>query len=120
MTNRLPKHLFDARAAAGLAREFCAGAELPQYEASALLRSAVERQLEILGEAARRCLDAEPGLRERVPGLPLAMALRNRIIHGYDRVENKILFDTVARDLPALIAALDRELAAYPTPGDSA
>jgi uncharacterized protein with HEPN domain len=120
MTNRLPKHLFDTWAAAGLAREFCAGVELPHYEASALLRSAVERQLEILGEAAPRCLDAEPALKERVPGLPLAMAQRNRIIHGYDWVENKILFDTVPRDLPVLIAALDRELEAYPTPGGSA
>ena len=120
MTNRLPKHLFDARSAARLAREFCAGVDMRQYDASALLRSAVERQLEILGEAARRCLDAAPDLRERAPGLPLAVALRNRIIHGYDRVENAIVYDTVSRDLPALIDALNRELAAYPAPDDAA
>lgn len=117
MTSRLPKHLFDARAAAALACDFCAGIDLAAYAGSALIRSAVERQLEILGEAARRALDEAPDLRHRIPSLTLAVGLRNRIIHGYDRVENAVVFDTVARDLPAMIAALDAELAAFPLPG---
>ena len=119
MTTRLPKHLFDARAAAMLAREFCAGISLADYGASVLLRSAVERQLEILGEAARRSLDIAPELKTRIDGLVLAVALRNRIIHGYDKVENEIVFDTVARDLPGLIEALDSELSVYPLSPDN-
>jgi len=52
-----------------LAREFCAGISLADYRASVLPRSAVERQLEILGEAARRSLDIAPELKTRLPGL---------------------------------------------------
>ena len=116
MTSRLPKHLFDARAAATLAVQFTAGLDLAAYSANVLVRSAVERQLEILGEAARRSLDEAPSLRAAVTGLTLAIGLRNRIIHGYDRVEHAIVFDTVRRDLPSLIDALDRELARFPLP----
>jgi len=76
-----------------------------------LLRSAVERQLGILGEACRRALDDTPDLHHRLPDAAVAVALRNRIIHGYDRVEHAIVLDTVHRDLPPLIGALERELA---------
>ena len=119
MTTRLPQHLFDAKAAAMLAREFCAGIGLAEYRASALLRSTVERRRETLGEAPRRCLDIEPELNTRIDGLAPAVALRNRIVHGYDKVENKIVFDTVTRDLPGLIEALDSELSAYPLSRDN-
>lgn len=115
MTTRLPKHLFDALTAARLATEFVAGIDDAAYSANLLVRSAVERQMEILGEACRRALDEEPALRQRIPETALAIALRNRIIHGYDRLEHAILLDTVRRDLPALIDALARELERFPT-----
>lgn len=114
--DRLPKHLHDAVTAAGLAMQFVAGRDESAYAADVLLRSAVERQLEILGEACRRALECEPSMRERVPVMALAVALRNRIIHGYDRVENAIVFDTVRRDLPGLVTALDAELSRFPLP----
>ncbi len=34
--------------------------------------------------------------------------MRNRLIHGYDLVDLNLLWDTVATDLPPLIAALER------------
>jgi uncharacterized protein with HEPN domain len=52
MSSRLPKHLHDALTAAQLAAGFLSGFDLARYAADALVRSAVERQLEILGEAA--------------------------------------------------------------------
>lgn len=116
MSNRLPKHLHDALQAARLAMEFLADHDADSYAASALIRSAVERQLEILGEACRRALEEEPDLRQRLPAALLAVALRNRIIHGYDKVENAIVFDTVKRDVPDLAAALADELRRFPLP----
>ncbi|HSV69542.1 MAG TPA: HepT-like ribonuclease domain-containing protein [Methylibium sp.] len=116
MPSRLPKHLFDAIAAARLAREFSAGLSFEAYAANALVRSAVERQLEILGEACQRMLAVDPTLRQRVPDTGLAIGLRNRIIHGYDRIENAVVYDTLMRDLPALETALAGELARYPAP----
>ena len=114
MQTRLPKHLFDAVSAARLATEFVRGIDVATYAANVLVRSAVERQLEILGEACRRALDEEPSLRERIPEMTLAIAVRNRIVHGYDRLEHAILLDTVRGDLPKLIEALSHELVRFP------
>ncbi len=116
MSSRLPKHLHDALTAACQAMEFVGSLDAAGYAVSALVRSAVERQLEILGEACRRALDEDPALRDRIPEAPLAVALRNRIIHGYDRVEHAIVFETVKRDLPFLAQRLKAELAQYPVP----
>lgn len=104
MTNRLPKHLFDALSAIRLALEFSAGVSFEAYCSNALVRSAVERQLEILGEACHRIVQADPTFRERIPQIGLIIGLRNRIIHGYDRVEHAVVFDTLTNDLPLLKA----------------
>ena len=51
-----------------------------------------------------------------MPEAALAVALRNRVIHGYDRVENQIVFDTVKRDLAPLVEKIEAELAQLPGP----
>ncbi len=56
-------------------------------------------------------MDDTPALGDRLPESRLAVALRNRIIYGYDRVEHAIVFDVVRKDLPGLIRGLTRELA---------
>ncbi len=59
------KFLFDIRQAAGLIEEFCRGKTFEQYQQEALLRSGVERQFEIIGEAlgkfGRRAGSADSG-----------------------------------------------------------
>lgn len=54
MSERRPKLLFDAIAAIDAAQAFLSGVSLEGYEADLMIRSAVERQLEILGEACTR------------------------------------------------------------------
>ncbi len=56
MSARQNKHLLDALAAAQWALEFLAGQDAQSYASTPLVRSAVERQLTVLGEAARRAL----------------------------------------------------------------
>jgi uncharacterized protein with HEPN domain len=106
MTERLQKHLLDAAEAARAVLEFMGDADAGQYAANRMLRSAVERQLMVLGEASRRALDADPGLRDRLPDLVFAVGLRNRLVHGYDTVDDEIVHDTVRADLPGLVADL--------------
>jgi uncharacterized protein with HEPN domain len=73
------------------------------------LNLSLVRLLEIIGEAASRV----PG-RERLhyPDIPWPeiIALRNRLIHGYDSVDFDILWQIVTHDLPPLVAALERAL----------
>lgn len=70
----------------------------------------MERQLEILGEACQRMVLADSDIRERIPELGLAIGPRNRNIHGYDRVEHAVLYDTLLKDLPPLARQLQAEL----------
>lgn len=112
MTDRTPKLLVDALGAIESAQEFVAGRSLADYTANKMRRSAVERQLEILGEACARMARLEPSLLASVANLKLAIDLRNRIIHGYDAVDDEIVYLTVSDDLDALKTDLSRLLAA--------
>lgn len=67
-----------------------------------MLRSAVERQLEILGEALHRAGRLDESLREQVVELRRIVVLRNRIIHGYDSVDEEIVWDIVQSKVPPL------------------
>jgi uncharacterized protein with HEPN domain len=113
MSDRLPKHLDDALYATRLALKFLAGRSLEDYLGDELLRSAVERQVEIVGEACRRAIDDTPSLRERLPDAAKAIAMRNRLAHGYDTVDHGIVFNAVSVNFPPLAATLERELAAW-------
>ncbi len=110
MNERLNKHLLDALHAIEAALGFVAGLDAARYAQSLLIRSAVERQLMVLGEAARRAIDESPLLRDEWPDLVFAVALRNRLVHGYDVIDNRIVFDTVQHDLPLLADQLRAHL----------
>jgi len=75
-----------------------------------MLNLALVRLLEILGEAANRVPSEVQSRFPEVPW-PQLISLRNRLIHGYDEIDFDILWQIVARDLPPLIAKLDRILA---------
>lgn len=113
MSARLPKHLDDALHAARLALRFVSGVDAAAYRTDDLVRSAVERQVEIVGEACRRALDDTPALRDRLPEAALAIAMRNRVAHGYDTVDHSIVYETVTNCFPGLMAGLERELTAF-------
>lgn len=111
MTDKTPKLLVDALGAIDLAKEFVVGISLEDYSADKMRRSAVERQLEILGEACARLVKLEPVLIGSVENLKLAIDLRNRIIHGYDSVDDEIVYATGMDDLHGLHADLSKLLA---------
>ena len=67
-----------------------------------MLRSAVERQFEIIGEALNQLLRREPGIREKISDASLVIAFRNRLIHGYASVSDEVVWGVVERYLPVL------------------
>jgi uncharacterized protein with HEPN domain len=74
-----------------------------------MLELALVRLMEIIGEAAGR---VTPETRAKLPAIPWAdvVAMRNRLIHGYDSVDHDILWDTIIHDLPYLLQAVDELL----------
>ena len=70
-----------------------------------MIRSAVERQFEILGEALNRLRRAEPQTAARTSGLRGAVALRNVPSHGYETVDDGTVW-IIRHDVPALLGEL--------------
>ena len=66
---------------------------------------AIVLNLMVIGETANRVLEDDPAFVARHPTLPWAAmrGMRNRIAHGYFDIDMSIVWDTVQRDLPALI-----------------
>jgi uncharacterized protein with HEPN domain len=65
-----------------------------------MLQAAIERKFEILGEALNRAEESDLELAERVPAVRRIVGMRNRIIHGYDAVDEEILWDAVQFKVP--------------------
>ena len=96
------KRLLDVTEACAAIAQFTAGRDFAAYECDRMLRSAVERQLEIIGEAPCMAAKADASLPRLLPELPKIVALRNRLIHGYDSVDDEIVWDIVQSKLPSL------------------
>ena len=71
------KYLWDASRAAELARQFASGRSYADYEGDPMLRSAVERQLEIVGEALNQLSKADPRIAAGIPDLRRVVAFRD-------------------------------------------
>ena len=84
MHPRAPKLLEDIRNAADFVKTATLGVVLTQFKQDRLLRQAVERNFEIIGEAVRRLEKDDPDTAARIAGYRSIIAFRNVLIHGYD------------------------------------
>ena len=105
--------LVDMLAAARRALRFVDGMSLDAFERSELHQSAVVKQLEIIGEAARHVSDEFQADHAEIPWR-LMVGMRNRLIHDYTRIDVPTVWETVQRDLLPLIGQLEN-LAAWDT-----
>jgi uncharacterized protein with HEPN domain len=96
------KYLWDAQRAAERIARFTAGRSFDDYLADDMLRAAVERQFEVIGEAFAGLRRADPALAAAIPDLPRIVAFRNILIHGYATVDDRLVWGVVERDLPGL------------------
>jgi uncharacterized protein with HEPN domain len=94
-----------------LLEQFTAGKNFADYQADALLRSAVERQFEIIGEAMTRLAKIDPEIAGRITDHRRIIAFRNILIHGYAEIDDRIVWGVLERNLPPLRAELDTLLA---------
>lgn len=111
MLLEVKKLLEDMRRAAELINKFVAGKTLADYETDSMLRAAVERQFEIIGEALNRLIKTDPSIAARITGTPRIIAFRNILIHGYDLVDCEIVWDVIETHLPVLSKEVEALLA---------
>jgi len=96
------RHMIEA---AESALRFIAGKKRADLDSDEMLRFALVRAVEILGEAAAR---VSSETRSGTPTVPWsdAVRMRNRLVHVYFDVDHTILWKTVTEDIPALLPLL--------------
>lgn len=99
--------LWDARNSADAIARFISAKGFPDYVADEILRSAVERQFEIVGEALAQLSKTDRALAARLPDAGNAIGFRNVLIHGYAKVDHAMVWQVATRDLPRLRSAVD-------------
>jgi uncharacterized protein with HEPN domain len=93
-------------AAAKAVRSFVAGRTFEQYEGDLFFRSAVERQVEIVGEAARGLSDEFKAAHPHIPWRPI-MAQRHRLAHEYGEIDDQLIWAVASVHIPVLIEQIE-------------
>jgi uncharacterized protein with HEPN domain len=106
MLPREHNYLLDMLKAAKLAQEFVADVDWDKFQLDLMRQAAVTRQLEIIGEAARRISETSQTEMPEIPWHQI-IGMRNRIAHEYDHINLITLWDTIQLALPKLISTLE-------------
>jgi uncharacterized protein with HEPN domain len=77
------------------------GVSYKQFEEDFRINFAVIRALEIIGEATKRLPESIRNQYRNIPWRGMA-GMRDRIIHGYDKVDLQIVWEVVKKDIPQI------------------
>lgn len=101
MKLEVKKYLFDIQEAIESIEKYLDGKrDFNIYVKNKMLRRAVEREFEIIGEAMNRIEKIDSSL--SISSKKQIISMRNRVIHGYDKIDNEIVWGTIVRHLPIL------------------
>ena len=109
--------LWDVREAVLRIQEFVAGRDFEVFSSDVMVRSAVERQFEIIGEALNQLTRSSPTMVAEIPEAARVIAFRNILIHGYAILDHQIVWRVVHDNLPPLLLVVERLLKAEPPSG---
>ncbi len=104
------KCLYDVQKACREIEAFTAELTFEEFRANAMVRAAVERKFEIVGEALNRLARTNSDILEQIHEHPRIIGFRNVIAHGYDVVDVEIVWEVVRGFLPRLRDDVDRLL----------
>lgn len=101
MANEIRTWLVDIqRAIQEIAQFLPESKNFKEFQDDLKTKRAIERNIEIIGEAVNRILQEDPDI--SISSARKIVDTRNRIIHGYDSVSEEIIWAIVIRDLPVL------------------
>lgn len=109
MDNEIKKYLFDIQESIDSIQKYLGEQrDFKVYLANKMLRRAVEREFEIIGEAMSRIENLDPSI--DISAKRQIISMRNRVIQGYDKIDNEIIWGTIVRHLPTLKIEIDNLL----------
>lgn len=104
------KRLHDILAACDRTARFTAGRTLDDYLADELLRAGVERQITIIGEALNQARHLHPSLPDDIARVHQAIAMRHRVVHRYDELDDELVWMAASLRVPHLRTQIARLL----------
>jgi len=102
MWHDIRAYLCDILEACEMIETFVAGRDFLEYECDALLRSAVERQIGIIGDALYHAIRREPELAQHISDTYHINEFRNRLVHGFASASNALVWGVLETRLPRL------------------
>ncbi len=99
MENKIKKYAFDIQESINAIQNYIVGLNYDDFLSQRMLRKAVEREFEIIGEAMNRINKIDPDV--VVSNKREIINMRNKVIHGYDMVEDIVVWGTI-ENLPKL------------------
>lgn len=109
MKREIKKHLYDIKVSIDSIYDYLGESRsFHDYKANKLLRRAIEREIEIIGEATNRIMkeDSEFSLNSARQ----IIDTRNWVIHGYDKVDDAIMWGIIVNHLPKLRSEIEQYL----------
>jgi uncharacterized protein with HEPN domain len=101
MDNEIKKYLFDINESIESINTYLGDVrDFKKYQEDKMLRRAIEREFEIIGEALGRIDKINPEI--QISSKKQIIGMRNRVIHGYDKIDDEIVWGTIVRHLPTL------------------
>jgi uncharacterized protein with HEPN domain len=107
MQHDILKYLYDIQESIESIFEFLGDSrDFQLYQSNKLLKRGIERELEIIGEATNRILKIDPNI--EISDSNRIVDLRNWVIHGYDKVDDVIIWGILSRDIPILKSQVEK------------
>jgi uncharacterized protein with HEPN domain len=107
MDNKIKKYLFDIRESIESIESYLGDKrDYNEYLNNKMLRRAVEREFEIIGEAMTKLDKISPEI--PISSKKQIINIRNRVIHGYDKIDNEIIWGTIVRHIPILKTEIEK------------
>ncbi|MEZ4939132.1 MAG: HepT-like ribonuclease domain-containing protein [Crocinitomicaceae bacterium] len=104
MDERIQKWLYDIKVAIDEVDSFFEGESMifENYQKNKMLKRAVEREFEIIGEAMNRILKRDESFIEKIEDAINIVGLRNQVIHAYDNISDESIWAIIINHLPRL------------------
>ena len=109
MDERILKWLFDIKLAIEEIDSYFESSEMDffKYKENLMLKRAVERDLEIIGEAINRIVKRNPEFEDKITNAKAIIGLRNQVIHAYDNISDENIWSILINHLPKLKGEID-------------
>jgi uncharacterized protein with HEPN domain len=110
MDERILKWLFDIKFAIDEIDSYFENEERNffEYRRNTMLKRAVERDLEIIGEAVNRIVSRDTIFLEKISNAKAIIGLRNQVIHSYDNISDENIWSILTNHLPKLKTEIEK------------